>query len=745
MGIRIIKAKKAVPEKSSYDYSHAYMSGYYLDIDRKTAVLLRQSRRGADDTNPESRLGQEGLVRIATEIRADHDVLNVIECDEGSGVSGQKKIYERPKLLELWEGIQNGTVGSVIVAREDRLFRDRYLTQVTQFGAECADKGVLLIVAGRRCYDFRIKDDYDAFLRKMQEAYGYIDTHVKYMIEMRAQKHQRGEWVGGALTAPYVLDKIAIQAAREQRKLIKEYGGGADEEAMIVQAYRPVIYEPWHPIAVELFEQFRLFNFSRARLGRHIEDKQCVFPLPPFEDSQKYVFKTNMKLVSGRGYTFSDTPCLGRWMTNLTHVGFASAGTDAGGNKIYIEDAFEAAIDRELFEECYEAITGYTLDGEESKMPINRSRVVRKPNHQSQALLNGCFSSQDGTMTFTARRDFTGRDYYFARRKRIVSDDEVSVSIWDANSLWALQAKPIERAVVDRLAELAAHDKNLAKRVEEFYSELVKKRTGEKEAIVQEIRNLEAFIARYDKLLTNPAQPLSEAQEKRYLESQAGAERDLERAERSLKKYESSRPDQFIPAFYRILGQAPAEFWNLDIDRQRRMLSMLVDTIEINNISPHVYSLRLKWKDVVAQPWDCALIFRRNALRSSLSTEDWNEMELQKLRAIYPTATKMELYEAFPTKSGMAITQKAFDLGIKRNTVRTFSLLSRSLCYDDWVKTCAALNVNYTSDEGAEVLKQLNFLAEVTESKGMTFWWLLPVMQMSDFEAALSNPSRSTG
>ena len=151
-GFRIIKTTQAVSSYSNgYDPTHSYMHGYALDLARKTAALIRQSRKGGDESNPESRLRQEGLTRIAVEIRADHDPLMVVPCDEGSGVSGQKKIYERPKFLELWKAIQDGTVGSIIVAREDRLFRDRFLTQATQFAEECAKRGVLLIVAGRRC------------------------------------------------------------------------------------------------------------------------------------------------------------------------------------------------------------------------------------------------------------------------------------------------------------------------------------------------------------------------------------------------------------------------------------------------------------------------------------------------------------------------------------------------------------------------------------------------------------------
>src|ERR1700730_15631813 len=112
---RIIKANTIFNVSSSYDYSHSYMQGYTLDLTRKTAVLMRQSSKGADERNPESRLRQKGLVQTAVDIRADHNIDMVIECDEGSGVSGQKKIYERPKMLQTWIGIQDETVGSILV------------------------------------------------------------------------------------------------------------------------------------------------------------------------------------------------------------------------------------------------------------------------------------------------------------------------------------------------------------------------------------------------------------------------------------------------------------------------------------------------------------------------------------------------------------------------------------------------------------------------------------------------------
>lgn len=741
-GIRIIKTSNVTPTlSSSYDYTHSYMHGYTLDLTRKTAVLMRQSRRGANEDNPESRLRQEGLVKVAVEIRGDHDPLMVLPCDEGSGVSGQKKIYERPKMLELWQAIQDGTVGSIIVAREDRLFRDRHLTQVAQFTDACAKHGVILIVAGRRCYDFRIRDDQKAFLNKMEQAYDYIEVHIGYMVQMKLQKQARGEWAGGALIAPYAMDRLAIQDARELRKTIKEFGSTEEDELSITRAFRPVIYEPWHDIAVDVFEKFKLFNFSRARLGRHIEERKCLFPLPPSVDMQRYLFNITMQLIPGHGYTFIGSHRLLDWMCNLTHLGYACIGRDEDGNRMYIEDAFDAAIPRDLFEPCYEAITGFTLDGEPSTTAPNRSRFVRrKLTDKKNDLLAQCFTSPDIPMGFQATAERTGV-FYFGRIKRSGGGKGKRLSEWESNTLWTLPALHFDRAIVARLTELAEHDKELAGRVEKYYKELTDSKVSVKETILQEIVRLEALIAHYERRLNNPAVPLTTTQEARVLKEQADAERDLEKTRADLERYEKTQPNQFIPAYYRILGQAPGEFWGLSVDHQRRMLRLLIDEIQVKNVSPHLYKILVKWKDPVAQRWDCALLYKRNAVRSKqLSEQKWTEEENQLLRELWPAADKMDIYKALPTKSGSAILSRAKVLGIHRNFryPTKCSDLHRALCYNDWKNTCAELEVDYESEEGQQVLKTLNYYAHTTEKKHLAFWWMLPVMQMNDLDGDLT-------
>jgi DNA invertase Pin-like site-specific DNA recombinase len=173
-----------------------------LDLTRKTGVLIRQSKKGADVESPESRLRQESLVPVAVALRGDADQSQIILYDEGSGVSGTKGYDQRPELSRLYMDIANGVIGSIVVARADRLFRDKHFRNVSMFTELAERQRIMVIVPGRTVYDFTKTKDLQAFQREMQEAYNYIATQVAYMHDTKREKIQRGLYGGGNLPAP---------------------------------------------------------------------------------------------------------------------------------------------------------------------------------------------------------------------------------------------------------------------------------------------------------------------------------------------------------------------------------------------------------------------------------------------------------------------------------------------------------------------------------------------------------------
>src|SRR5260370_30977101 len=112
---------------------------------RAVAVLVRQSKDGADTAQAESRETQLGLQDYGKLLYGD-DEPDVRLYDEGSGVSGQKRIDQREVLDRLYQDANKGIIATIVLAREDRLFRNKHLHQVGAFTKLPAEKQTNLIV-----------------------------------------------------------------------------------------------------------------------------------------------------------------------------------------------------------------------------------------------------------------------------------------------------------------------------------------------------------------------------------------------------------------------------------------------------------------------------------------------------------------------------------------------------------------------------------------------------------------------
>lgn len=116
------------------EHRHNNYLGILPEIDRSRAVaiLVRQSKTGADTAHAESRETQLGLQDYGRQLYEDAEP-DVRLYDEGAGVSGQKRIDQRAELDRLYRDMNKGIIGTIVLAREDRLFRNKHLDQVGVF------------------------------------------------------------------------------------------------------------------------------------------------------------------------------------------------------------------------------------------------------------------------------------------------------------------------------------------------------------------------------------------------------------------------------------------------------------------------------------------------------------------------------------------------------------------------------------------------------------------------------------
>lgn len=696
MAIKIIDATALIRE---YDIGHIP-----VDLSRKTGVLMRQSRKGADRDHYESRLRQEALIPVAIALRGDADSSHIIVYDEGSGVSGTKGYDQRPQLSKLYIDIANEVIGSIVVARADRLFRDKHFRNVSMFTELAEAKKILLIVPGRTVFDFTKTKDLQAFQKEMQDAYNYLTTQVAYLIETRAQKVQRGLYGGGRLPAPYVIDR---NSWKDERK--------------------PVIYRPWLEPVLILFRKFHEYDFSLARIAAYIDSVSYLFPQPAFEDTRRYLFATNMRMVPG-GYTISSPDSMRKYLSNLTLGGFAKIGRDKEGNELLLPNAFESAVPMELLEPAYASITGFYLDGspfEKSRSVVRQTR--RKYTLYVHASLHGFLASNDGAVSlYTNKEDENPHYVCNAGLSKDGWELKNRIGVMKQRKVWAVSCKHLDRIVLDRLCALILHDSDMVERIKAFWESRKTDEVDEAQVLKQQIKKAADQIAHLDKLLTDPARPLSKTSEERYLTTLAEVEEELAR----LKRQQAARqalgdPQSVIPNFYYVLAHLPTEYTKLSAEGQKKMMRIVAKEVKLDILSPHLFRLHIIWENGIAVRPDVALVWR--GVTPNIC-EDWSEEEDMIMRRCYSEDSQIELMKALPHRAWYRICDRAQVLNLRRNLPHQgrarVNVYHRTMRFDD-LEAVAQLGQGLKEKE--RLCQIANELAEGTMRGGLSAYWWLPL------------------
>ena len=331
-----------------------------IDKKRATAVLVRQSKSGADTAMAESRETQLGL-QYYGKLLYGEETPDVRLYDEGAGVSGQKRIDQREKLDELYKDMRKGIIGTVVLSREDRLFRNKHMDQVGAFTRLAEEMHIKVIVPPissaateerTRVYDFRNWRDLTAFQDKMREAYGYIEGHVKHMLQCKQNKADKGGYDGRLLPPG-----LAVKG-QEQYQTI-------------------VIYEPWAKEMRKLALRAQALDWRMGQLNREIEQMAYLFPEVPDEDREAYLIKTCIHHIPGVGYKPRSDQTVRDWFTNEMLIGWWQPDDDKPD---VIVDNHPAVLDYDLFAEGFASISGYTLEGEavENYRGVPRVQYKRK-------------------------------------------------------------------------------------------------------------------------------------------------------------------------------------------------------------------------------------------------------------------------------------------------------------------------------------------------------------------------------
>lgn len=717
-----------------------FHSSVQLDLRRDTAILIRQSRRGSHIAHYESRLLQESLKPFVMQARGESDDTHIRIYDEGSGVSGTKGPDKRKKVKLLLEDIVNDLIGDLVLARADRLFRDKHFSNVSTFTTLAEKMGLKVIVPttqGIIVYDLRNTKDLQRFQTEMQASYAYIDNQIGYMNRARDNKMSRGLYGGGCLPLPYVLLKDMPK-----------------EEQV------PVVYKPWLEQALDLFKKFAEFNFETGRIARYIEGKPFLFPFMPTEDLEIYKPVTNLRKVDG-GYTISTPKALAHYLSNLCLGGYALGGRDEAGNTLLIAGAFEAAIPMELLEPSYAAITGYFLDG----TPFTRNGSRRRYRHECaeiEGILHGLLTSDDGPTSAFAQVQIEHPIYCCLKGGYLGTT--TSVGLGRILKVWTLPCSELDRIVLDRLITLAEYDNGLVERVKTYFETASKDGESSLTVLDTAIHKTQLALKKVSRTIVILTKQLAEEEaagkegeeaeldpndpivkEHRLLQQQL---RNLKRQRDEAALLANEDPTRSITDFYHVLSHLRAEFHKKDPQTKKDIMKKLIEEVKINALSPHLYTLHITWiQPMAAGREDVALLWRSDPLNNKVMAV-WTEEEEAALQRLYPESPQIEIMRAMPTKTPGQIKKRASELGIKRDYwhIHDQERFYWTVAYADLQ---AAVAFTETLAERSFLWREINNMAASTKRGQLTPSWFMPVDMISfvrdlcvtnEIEEGLSKP-----
>jgi hypothetical protein len=186
----------------------------------------------------------------------------------------------------------------------------------------------------------------------------------------------------------------------------------------------------------------------------------------------------------------------------------------------------------------------------------------------------------------------------------------------------------------------------MVERIKAFWESRKTEEVDEAHVLKQQIKRAQDQIAHLDKLLTNPARPLSKTTEERYLTMLDEAEADLARLQRKQAEWqELEEPQIIIPNFYYVLAHLPTEYKKLSIEGQKRMMRIVAKEVKLDMLSPHLFRLYIVWENGIAVRPDVALMWRGMTPNNS---EAWTEEEDNMMRRYYPDKPQIEVMQALP-------------------------------------------------------------------------------------------------
>lgn len=597
-----------------------------LPFDRMVAVYYRQSSEGQVG-NISTTLQTVDMVEHLKRLGWLEERVKMIDMD--AGVSGTKKMKDRPGMAQLWRLIEEAKVGAVAAQDVDRFFRD--ITQIEpNIFIDACRRNRILVLTPSMVYDFAHpmhgRYHMQQFRDEAQRSADYLEYQIRgKLVKARNYRSERGFWTGRKITTGFIVD------------LREKLPDGSHNHNL--QKY--VAFAPWAAVVVRYFEMFRANEGNLQKTWRQIEHHGPFFPeVTPDMIPEGFKFHTPKAYRSqATGQLAIDPVGLRDILTNVVYIGHW-----VHKQVIVKWDNHEPLVPLDLFMYAFNRISSKDFYGDPNENYVPYRPWVRHDKSTREveppAYENLVFSDD---LPNRPHRRLNGMWDHIRKEYRY----QLSNLPYKAN-VWAVRAHMVDAVIDELLVErlrVTTIDETAWKTAQNGVTHRDQSEIKRIEQTIKVARQVKDNLIASLGTLTHPDMV------KRAQASYEAAEAEIQTLQEELARATASRRQSTALVQARPVLERIVEQWS-SVPRQERsaLLAGFADYVNVTRVDRSTKHLTIYWRDGSTTT---------KAVGRDYLNYLWTQEELGMLRQMMEgDVDQVDILRAFPEHTWRALKQR---------------------------------------------------------------------------------------
>jgi len=546
--------------------------------------------------------------------------IEIIADDEA--MSGTLDIHERPGMTRMVKLIEEEQVGWIGAVHVNRFTRDPWLITPAVLMKKCFDHHVWIATLRM---NFNFEDEYcqRVFMLEAEESARHLKWMKLILGGAKSTASDNGCYDGRFLVPGYLVDRTDPKR--------KKY----------------IIYRPHAEIVFWLFQRFFDLDGDLAQLCKEVEQMPYLFPQFESWVDSKNISRFRIKEIEEGAYAGNYKPGRGGIESILTNPVYIGWWLPIDGG--VIESNHEPIVGEGLFTYAHKRVSTHDLQGERQKP----ERVSRWG--EVNALLRKVIKDDEGRTIYVSPEK--GGTYRATNDAGLRHNYNFSILVRTLDPIFLERflerVESIDPARFSDWEDELDKQRETKQKLEERREQLIKDQIADAKRRWQESMGV----------LKNPNVPKTEQMQIDLANECAGLEGKIAKLQKDLNPTpkEEEEEDEILYQIHTILPELRQKWGKLLFHQQMRFVGALARQVVLSHPVPGWLKVSIEWK---FPEWG---IDTRYIRRTTSNGSGWSEEEDQKFATMYPSADALELLNAFPERTWMAMRRRAEMLGIKRS------------------------------------------------------------------------------